>query len=196
MMTRPHRRPTTEVIDSTEFVHDRDRARRSEAPRRRTVNHGGHVHVREVPATSSASLASVAVLNWRDTADFDVERDRSSRASPTGSATKCGGGWPPRQHPLQGDLGQQVPRGEHPIGVKGDLPATVNAHRSRPAHRHRAAAQNDRAGGGTVALGYPAKIVLASRANDPGAFGLHHLGDHDQTSRAAERHQPLPDSAF
>jgi hypothetical protein len=38
LVTRSHSRPTTEIIDSTALVQYRERARRSEAPRRRTVN--------------------------------------------------------------------------------------------------------------------------------------------------------------
>jgi hypothetical protein len=139
---------------------------------------------------SSASAASVAALNRRDTADFESPRATPSSSTPIGSATRaCRRVANPGQHPLHSDLGEQVRRGEHGIGVQLQL-ATAGQRRPRPPQRHRAAAQHDRTRGGAVAGGDPIRIVPVLQADLGGQLLVHDLAHRQQPGVAAERQQP------
>lgn len=103
-------------------------------------------------------------------------------------------GGDPGQHPLHRDLGEQIGRREHRVGVQVQL-AAIGQRRPGTAQRHCASPEHDRPGSGAVASGDAIRVVATLRADLVGHFFVHDLAHRQQAGAAAERHQPFADRA-
>ena len=97
----------------------------------------------------------------------------------------------PGQHPLEHHLPEQIPGGELPVAVQGDLLAVVRGPRPRAADLHPPTTECDLTVRVAVSLRGPRPVVPALRAHDPVDLPLHRLMQHRQAGMHREREQPF-----
>src|SRR3954463_12139149 len=118
----------------------------------------------------------------RDLVDVAPDRLTGPRVAARGDAG---------QHPLEHHVGEPVTRREVRIGVQLDLALAVGGPGARPADRHPAAPERDRAALVTVADRGAVAIVSALRADDLVDLGFHDLVQHAQADADAQGQQPF-----
>jgi hypothetical protein len=99
------------------------------------------------------------------------------------------------QHPLQGELVQQLRGTEHLPGRQRQLAGTIGAAHPRAVDPHPPPpAQGDPAGLGAVADRDPLPVVAAPWANQPVHLGVQQAAQHLQARAHREREQPVTSS--